>query len=93
MQADPQGVDALIPKCDCLETCSQRPTLHKPGCPREAVLVALLGQAVDALDLATDALAVGAKMPERAVLTAKLRAATKDLRVAVGDAIGGDDGD
>lgn len=54
-------------------------------------MVALLDQAVAALDIATAAIEAGSKMPDRAVLTAKLATATKELRVAVGEAIGGND--
>lgn len=57
--------------------------------PREQYerVVACLGKAVDALSLATDALAAGDEMPQRAVLTNKLAGATHELRVAVGEAI------
>ena len=50
-------------------------------------VVAALGQAVEALDIATDALAAGDKLPERAILTAKLRDATRELLRNVGAAV------
>jgi len=49
-------------------------------------MVVLLEKAVDALLIATDALAAE-HVVGRAVLTAKLDAATKSLRTAVGEAI------
>lgn len=52
-------------------------------------IIACLGQAVEALDLATHALAAGDKLPQRAVLTAKLATATRELREAVGEAVRG----
>jgi hypothetical protein len=58
--------------------------------PREQYerVVAALDQAVEALDIATAALAED-KLPQRAVLTDKLATATRDLRASVGAAIEG----
>jgi hypothetical protein len=58
--------------------------------PREQYerVVAALDQAVETLDLATAALSAG-KLPERAILTAKLLDATRELRASVGAAIAG----